>query len=136
EAMLCDPAAALVRFGNFAHCQTDGGLCFTWPIYLGKRMAEVAFRRDSFSLLVEVIAVVTTPATGEVLMADIVGIGVPKDSHVGKLCLLKDPLHLLHGLFDIVLALRIHLWILALIKVMQRSGDGHRAFVSGFIALL
>lgn len=82
-------------------------------------MTDVAVVGDHFAGVADVLAIVTAEAAREIQMADVIGVRLPVGLHLREKVGLKDPLNFGDGAFDRSLLLRVHIFVVRLIKLIQ-----------------
>lgn len=82
-------------------------------------VADVAVVGDDFAGIADVLAVVTAEAAREIKVADVVWVGLPISLHLREKVVLKYALDFSHRTFDRSLLLRVHIFVVRLIELIQ-----------------
>jgi len=87
------------------------------------RMAGFAIFRNHLSVAAYVLAIVAAKASGEVKMANVIGMCLPIHLHFREHCALVDSLHLVNRVSNLKLFGLGQLRVLGFIKIVQAPGD-------------
>lgn len=93
-------------------------------------MAKLAVLSDHFAILTDVISFMATKAAGIQCMADVVWVSAPVDLHLGENIGAINSFDLGNRLFDGLAFGLVHLWILSVVKTVQRCRNAFARFFS------
>ena len=95
------------------------------------RVTHVAIVRDYLAVVAHVFAIMTTEATVEIKMSDVIRMGLPVGLHLREKIRLKNSLDLFHRAIDRGALLRVDVRIFRAIELIQARGDLADRFVGG-----
>src|SRR5690348_18352868 len=97
-------------------------------------MALITVLADDSAIATHVLPVVATEAAIEVVMPQIVGMGLPVHLHFGKLRVLEDLLQFGNGIADFEFLAFRNVGILALVEIINALRDALQGGVGGRIS--
>ena len=82
-------------------------------------MTDIAVVADHLARVADVLAVMTTKTTTEIKMADVIRMSLPVGPHLGEKISSKDSLQLGGRCLDVVASLRVKIWIVLRVKLIE-----------------
>ena len=89
-------------------------------------MTDIAVVRDHLAVFTHVLAVVTTKATSEIKVPDVVRVRLPIGLHLREEISLEHALHFSDGVIDELAFLRVDVRIILTVKIVQAADRTHR----------